>query len=185
MAKLDAGFGGVRRRLARIYGEEGSPRDVRLASVLARQELADASRSGLSADPADLQELTELLLDLRLPDEAQQAGELLVQIRDDAASSHLLSVAMLSAGRSEAGIEMARRAVRQRPDFVSPIHNLAVAHLKRGEILRARYWVQQGLTVDSEDAKLRRLRAYLRVHALRVFASKLAMMLRPTRSGPA
>lgn len=182
VAKLDPQYGGVRRRLARVHADLGSDRDMRVAQVLARQDLADLRRPDRDADFGDVQELTELLLDLKLAEEAKCAGELLVQLRpSDAAGHHLLSVAIFATGRTRGGIEVARRAVRLRSDFVAPMHNLAVAYLRRGELLRARYWVRQGLAIDSEDKGLRRLRAYLRVHALRTFAARLGMMLRPTR----
>jgi tetratricopeptide (TPR) repeat protein len=180
--KLDPTFGAVRCRLARVHAAIGQTDDLRLARVLARQELADLRRS--SADPLfdDARELAELLLDIDLADEAVAAGEILIRLRpNDAAGHHLRSVALFASGRTRRGIESARRAVQLRPDFVAPMHNLAVAYLRRGELLRARYWVRHGLSIDGEDRGLRRLRAYLRVHAIRTFAGRMALALRPTR----
>ncbi len=182
VAKLDPTFGGVRRRLARVYLDLNADRETRLAQVLARQEFAAIRRLQDDAAFDDVQELAELLLDLKLTHEARLAAELLVRLRpSDATGHHLLSVAVFAGGSTRVGIEAARRAVRLRPDFVPPMHNLAVAHLRRGEVRRARYWVRHGLTIDADDPGLRRLRTHLRVQAIRSVCSRVAMALRPTR----
>lgn len=184
--KLDAAYGSVRLRLARVLlqSDQRDRGDLRAARVFVKQELAEIRRSPGDYDYSSLQELAGLLLELSLADEAKTAGELMVEQRpDDASGYHLQSVALLSSGRTCDGIEAARRALQRRPDFVAPMHNLAVAHLRRGELFRARYWVRHGLEVDGEDRGLRRLRAYLRVHAVRSFVGRIALMLRPSRRG--
>ncbi|MEO1584226.1 MAG: tetratricopeptide repeat protein [Planctomycetota bacterium] len=182
--KLDPTYNGVRRRLARVLMLQAERTNdqhaTRAARVLALQDLADAKRDEYEYDA--LRDLAELLLDLRLGNEARAAGDLLVAARPgDASSHHLLAVAHFGAGDSAAGIEASRRALRLRPDHIPAVHNLAVAYLRRGELVRARYWVRKGLALDSDDRGLRRLRAYLRVHALRSIAGWVAMLLRPSR----
>ncbi|MEL6497948.1 MAG: tetratricopeptide repeat protein [Planctomycetota bacterium] len=182
VAKLDPTYGGVRRRLARVHLGFGSKRDIRLARVLARQELADIRREADSAEFEDVHELAELLLELSLAREAEACCALMVASKpSDATGHHLLSVAAFASGRTTAGIAAARHSVRLRPDFIAPMHNLAVAYLRRGEILRAKYWVRHGLEIESEDEGLRRLRAYMRFHSIRSACGRLAMLLRPTR----
>ncbi|MEO1717185.1 MAG: tetratricopeptide repeat protein [Planctomycetota bacterium] len=182
VAKLDPRYGGVRRRLARTHLDQGTPRDVRLSQVLARQELADARRGDEALDFEDLRELAELLLDLGLAREAESACQLMIDSRPaDATAHHLMSVAIFASGRTLAGITAARRAIRLRRDFVAPMHNLAVAYLRRGEVLRARYWVREGLAIEPEDPGLRRLRAHLRLEGVRSLCGRLSLVLRPSR----
>ena len=197
VTKLDPGYPGARRRLARILIDLGRRGDEQAARVHARQELADLRRSVVAnpdtgpdagqdkvPDLTRVRDLTELLLDMGLYEDATIAARMLVDARrTDATSHHLLGVAQFASGRAGEGIESARRAVRLRPDFVAPMHNLAVAYLRRGELSRARYWVDLGLTHDHDDRGLRRLRAYLRVHAIRARFDAILLMFRGSRKG--
>ncbi|MGP1273572.1 MAG: tetratricopeptide repeat protein [Phycisphaerales bacterium] len=182
VVRLDPSYPGARRRLAGVLLDERGRGDAERARVLLREDLSETRRRVGAPDPMDLEELAGLLLDAALPDDAAGVAGMLVRLRPgDARAHHQLSVAEFSRGRVAAGIEAARRSVRLRSDFVPPMHNLAVAHLRRGEISRARYWVMRGLAVEPDDRGLRRLRAYLRVQAVRTGLSMLAMLFRGSR----
>ncbi|MEM1071356.1 MAG: tetratricopeptide repeat protein [Planctomycetota bacterium] len=183
VVRLDASAPGARRRLASVLLAEKGRGDTERARVLLREDLVELRRVE-AVEAEDLEELTSLLLEAGLAEEAVSASELLVSARPtDASAHHRRSVALFACGRMRDGIESARRAVRIRADFLGPIHNLAVAHLRRNEVSRARYWVRRGLRIDPDDRGLRRLRAYLRVHAVRASLSAMSLVLRESRRG--
>ncbi|GAB5495267.1 MAG: hypothetical protein Phyf2KO_03470 [Phycisphaerales bacterium] len=182
VVRLDAGYGGARRRLASVLLEDRRQGDADRAAVLLREESASLEQTpdGLTND--DLDELFGLLMDSGLLSEARRVAERLIERKPcDASSHHSLSVVQFGLGMVAEGVSSSRRALRIRPNYVAPMHNLAVAHLRRGEIARSRYWVRQGLAIDSEDRGLRRLRTYLRVHALRAIAQNVGLFTRGSR----
>ncbi|MCA9277387.1 MAG: tetratricopeptide repeat protein, partial [Phycisphaerales bacterium] len=87
----------------------------------------------------------------------------------------------------------AKQALKYQPKFVPAMHNLALACLRQGQWIRARYWVRHALRIEPEDATLRRLRMKLRVHSSLIvvfwgarklrslYRSAYALVGRPTR----
>ncbi|MEM7622716.1 MAG: tetratricopeptide repeat protein [Planctomycetota bacterium] len=119
---------------------------------------------------ADLEDLIDVLLDAGKPATAVRVARWLVdQEPGRAASRHLLSVALLDAGQDGPGMTEARSVVRlagnDQAEGVAAMHNLALAHMRRREWARARYWVLQAVQRDPEDSSVRRLRARLWLRA--------------------
>ena len=168
--RLDPDHPDARRQLADLLLSSGSADDVRRARELLQTELRAQSRSP-KPDPSSLEELGHLLLDADLPREASRVFERLLELRpNDHKALHHMSVAMLEMGQLESGIDSAKAALRLNPRFVPAMHNLALAHLRRGEWLRARYWARQGRVIDPDDASMRRLCVILRIHSVGLIA---------------
>lgn len=159
VVRLDPEYPGARRRLAGLLLQRGAAGDSRRCNELLAGETNRLRKLGAEASSDDLADLGQLLLDAGRSREAIRVFRVLVG-RDakDAAARHHLSVALLRAGDAEDGIEQARAAVRLDGKCIPAMHNLALAHVKRGEWMRARYWVNQALLVDPDDAPVRRLR---------------------------
>lgn len=184
VVRLSPSYGGARLSLARLLLEDRQRGDHERACVLLREEAALAQHETRETDPEDLEELLGLLLDAQITQQAHLVAHRLVQRRPgDPVSHHLLSVTQFGLGFVPDGVMSCRRALRLRPTFVAPMHNLAVAHLRRGEISRARYWVRQGLHIDPEDRGLRRLRTQLRVRTARAIVESLGLFARRSRRG--
>lgn len=182
VVRLDASAPAARRRLAGVLLEARGRGDLDRARVLLREEFAAVSRTAAPPDSDELEDLVGLLLDASLASEAVSAAGILVRLREhDARAHHLASVAMLSRGMIVEGMEAARRAVRLSPSFIAPMHNLAVAHIRRAEFSRAAYWVRRGMAIDADDRALRRLRTLVRVHALRFALDRVALFFRRSR----
>lgn len=182
VARLDPSYGGVRRRLASVLLEDQRKGDAERAAILLREESGALDQDKDRFTNEDVEELFTLLMEAGLPIEAKKAAQRLVELRPcDAFSHHCLSVAQFSLGKVAEGVTSSRRALQLRPNYVAPMHNLAVAHLRRGETARARYWVNQGLAIDTEDRGLRRLRTYLRLHAFRTIVQNTALFIRGSR----
>lgn len=183
VVRLDPAYGGARRKLASVLLAKHRQSEQKRIADLLKDETNDVKRDGTAFTNDDLDELLGLLLDAGMPAEAEAIARKLIDRKPgDAAAHHHLSMAQFGLGRVAQGVVSARRALRLKPDFVAPMHNLAVAHLRRGEISRARYWVQQGLAIEPEDRGLRRLRTYLRVHAIRSLGQHIALMFRRSRN---
>jgi tetratricopeptide (TPR) repeat protein len=73
-------------------------------------------------------------------------------------------------GRTEEGIEQARRALRIQPKFMLPMHNLAVAYLTRKDFVRARFWLREALDIEPDDPQLRQLQVKIRIAAFLAWA---------------
>jgi tetratricopeptide (TPR) repeat protein len=184
VTRLDASYGGARRRLAAVLLEDRARGDQDRAGVLLREETTSLEREPSSYETEEIEELFGQLLDAGLFSEAKRTAERLIERKPcDAASHHSLSVAQFGLGMVAEGVSSSRRALRLRANYVAPMHNLAVAHLRRGEINRSRYWVKQGLAIEPEDRGLRRLRTYLRVHAVRNAMQNLGLFTRLSRRG--
>jgi len=182
VTRLDASYGGARRKLAAVLLEDRNKGDHERASVLLREEFAAFDREPKPYETDEIEELFGQLLDAGLLGEAKKAAERLIERKPcDAASHHRLSVALFGLGMVAEGVSSSRRALRLRSSYVAPMHNLAVAHLRRGEINRSRYWVKQGLAIEPEDRGLLRLRTYLRVHAVRNALQNMGLFARRSR----
>jgi tetratricopeptide (TPR) repeat protein len=187
VVRLDPDYPGARRALAAALLAH-APRDeharadrdrardllVRdLAWLRKRDDAAtrDAATTGVSDHPApnptsdlaqDLAEVGPLLLDAALADRAVWVFRRLVELRPgDHAAWHHLGVACFECGRHAEGMEHTHQALIFEPRYVPAMHNLAVAHLRRREWLRARYWVQRAWRTDPDDPAVRRLRVRL------------------------
>jgi len=184
VVRLSPTYGGARRSLARLLLEDRERGDYERACVLLREEAAHAQHEDREdANPEELEDLLGLLLDAQIMQQAFAVAQRLVQRRPgDPMGHHLLSVTQFGLGMVADGVMSCRRALRLRPTFVPPMHNLAVAHLRRGEISRARYWVRQGLAIEPEDRGLRRLRTSLRVRTARAVVESLGLLVRRSRS---
>ncbi|MAY75563.1 MAG: hypothetical protein CMJ31_12785 [Phycisphaerae bacterium] len=159
--RLDPKVPGGRRRLASLLTDRRGVGDAERVDELIAAELTDFDLAS-SFDTEAAAELVDLCLDAGRPrDAAQLAKRLCEESPDDLQAAHLLSVAMLEAGDLRTGMEVARKIVRRAPRFLPAMYNLALAHMRRGEWLRARYWVNQARQVDCEDGSIRRLRVRL------------------------
>jgi tetratricopeptide (TPR) repeat protein len=166
VVRLDPDHPEARRRLADLLLSSESESQTRRARELLMHDLR--REMGLAKpDHATLEELGQLLLDADLPREAARVFARLLQMRPgDHLAHHHMSVALLETSQLDLGIDEAKSALRLNPRFVPAMHNLALAHLRRGEWLRARYWARQGYAIDPDDVSLRRLRLMLRVHSV-------------------
>lgn len=170
--RLDPEFPGVRPRLAGAMLKRRRGTDADQAASLARQELASFCNDPEAFPPAELETLGRLLMEVGCAAEAPQVLRRLTQIcPGDARAHHLLSVALLEAGRTGEGIEEARQALRLDRRFVPAMHNLAMAGIRERQWRRARYWLRQARKIDPDDASLRRLTLALRLHAFAEAAS--------------
>ncbi|RMH10545.1 MAG: tetratricopeptide repeat protein [Planctomycetota bacterium] len=165
----------ARTRLADLLLSSGRDQDVRRARELLLQELRRCRvPENQDADALDL--LGQLLLDADLSREGARVLQRVLELRpSDHRAHHHFSVALLETGDLEGGIEAAKAALRLNPRFVPAMHNLALAYLRRGEWLRARYWARQALAIDPDDASLRRLRLMMAAHTGFAFARFLAI----------
>jgi tetratricopeptide (TPR) repeat protein len=170
--RLDPETEDGRLRLAELLLRRKREHDRAWINGLLSAEFAAVEKARASGDhSADLQALVDALLDGGRPAEATRAARwMLEEDPDSLTGRHLLSVALLEAGEDEAGMAEAREVVRREAGFVPAMHNLALAHMRRREWLRARYWVAQAVQADREDASVRRLR-------LRIWLQSVASML--------
>lgn len=168
--RLDPTMDSGRARLAGLLLRRGRTGDAERVAGLLDAELV-AVHAEDAADTDRLTALTELLLDAGRPSDAVViAGRLVAARSGDPAAVHLLSVAMLEAGDLVGGMQRARAVVRMSPRFVPAMHNLALSHIRRGEWLRAKFWVSQASQIDPEDGTIRRLKARLLCRAALSFA---------------
>ncbi|MEO1278432.1 MAG: tetratricopeptide repeat protein, partial [Planctomycetota bacterium] len=172
--RLQPENGEVTRRLARLLlgssKVEDRQRTVELLEAEVERLYRAAEREGSEEfviDPAALAELGELLIDAGAQTQAIRVLNRAVRMRpSEARLWHWLGLAHFHAGDRSSGIEATREAVRLDPRFVPAMHNIALALLREGQWSRARYWLKQGISVDPEDASLRRLDVQLRLHRL-------------------
>ena len=165
--RLDPDYPGARRRLAGLLLRRGRDEDLPRARDLLRLELRAARAAGEDYAPESLDELGMLLLDAGITHEAVRVLREAVKARGEShLAHHHLSVALLEANDVRGGMEHARRALILQPRFVPAMHNLALAHLRLNQWMRARYWVRQATRIDPDDAPLRRLRLLMRLRSV-------------------
>lgn len=172
--RLEPDNGEVTRRLARLLlaspKAEDRQRTVELLEAEVERLHRVAEREGqeeLSTDGAALAELGELLIDAGAQTQAIRVLSRATRMRPhDARLWHWLGLAHFHASDRASGIDATREAVRLDPRFVPAMHNIALALLREGQWSRARYWLKQGLSVEPEDASLRRLDVQLKLHRL-------------------
>lgn len=191
--RLDPAIPEGRLRLAVMLIARGREADApRIRELLDAEIRAHAQAP--DPDAHSLSRLGEALLDAARPSDAARVFATLIELEPDRLDNrHLLSVALLEMGQLDAGMAQAREIIRRHPRSIEAMHNLALAHMRRGDWLRARYWVSQALQTDPEDAPIRRLRTRLRLRTGMILASAAArglfalgrllygLVLRPSR----
>jgi len=165
--RLDPEYPGARRLLAGLLLRRGRDEDLPRAKDLLRLELRASRSEDEPFTPEALDELGMLLLDAGIVHESVRVlRDSLARRGESHLAHHHLSVGLLEAGDVRGGMEHARRALILQPRFVPAMHNLALAHLRLSQWMRARYWVRQATRIDPDDAPLRRLRLLLRLHSV-------------------
>ncbi len=165
--RLDPEYPGARRRLAGLLLGRGREEDLPRARDLLRLDLRASRQNPDEFDAETLDELGLLLLDGGITHEAVRTLRASLALQgENYLAHHHLSVALLEAKDVKGGVEHARLALSLQPRFVPAMHNLALAHLRLGQWLRARYWVRQASRIDPDDASLRRLRLLLKLQSL-------------------
>ncbi|MEQ8850233.1 MAG: tetratricopeptide repeat protein [Phycisphaerales bacterium] len=178
--RLDPTYPGARRRLADLLLSRSRDEDLPRARDLLRLELRASRDDAASFNVEDLEDLGHLLLDADLARDAVGVYRRVLERRAGSHTAHHhLSVALLKTGDVEAGMEQARQALIFEPRFVPAMHNLAVAHMRQRQWMRARYWVKRAARLDPEDVPIRRLR--MRLHA-RWIAGLAMLVVRPALS---
>ncbi len=171
--RLDPEDSQARRRTADALLRMGEPFEAR---ALLREELRRWRRTPRRYGPQALRDLGELLLAADLAIEAMRVLRQLTETRPaDPQAQHLLSVACFLSGDRITGMRAARRAVRLDPTLLPALHNLALANMQEGRLLRARCWLKRALAIDPEDAGLHRVSVALR---LRIVGAWLARRVR-------
>jgi len=161
--RLDSTYPVIRVQVAEQLIRRGREGDFKTARKHLRAELLELNRDPKRFEADDLAELGTRMLDADQSGDAVGVfGRLLERRPNDATAHHHLSVAYFRTGDVSRGIESARAALRLDPRCVPAMFNLAVANMRRRQLARARYWVDQALRVDPDDAVLRRLRLRLR-----------------------
>jgi tetratricopeptide (TPR) repeat protein len=160
--RLDPDSPAARRRLAGLLLDRGREEDLPRAVDLLRTELGVHRREPDRFDADARRELGELLLDAHLTREAVEVFRGVLALREgDHAAHHDLAVALFESGAIDEGLAQEREALVFEPRFVPAMHNLAVAHLRRNQWRRARFWTRRAAKIDPEDPGLRRLRVRL------------------------
>lgn len=157
-----------------------------LARVLLRRQRFDAAAKQLLSelkmcgdDPATLQEIGRLFVESRRPGQANTVFRKLVRLNPlDAHARHGLAVSCFLLRNLDEGIMHCRRALKLKPDYALALYNLAVAHLHKGELTRARRYATKALTISPHDHRVLGLFESLRHRAVRF---KLPAGLRPGR----
>ena len=177
--RLDPADTAARDELSEALLERGAPVDRDRAAVLLIEranEIAKAENESPRDDaPARFDEIlhiVRLLLDARRPAVAARL------LNSDAAAEpsdarqsqlverrHLLALALFESGQTDKGIEQSRRTLELDPRFIPAMHNIAVAHLRRDEWVRARLWVRRALECAPHDPDIRRLRSAMNIRA--------------------
>jgi tetratricopeptide (TPR) repeat protein len=151
----DADYPGARRLLARLDLRKG---DLAGARRLLRRDMRRLRTIPREFTDEDLEELGELLLDVRLPQDAERVfGRLVARQPGSHIAWRLLAVSRFKAGRRAAGQAACRRALRIKADDVASLHNLALSLIQDRRWGAARAVVRRALQVDPDDVQLRRL----------------------------
>ena len=177
--RLDKAYPTVRVRLAGAMLERGRDEDrPRVRELLAHEVGSLGSRQPNDAPRRDgatrqtrsdeeLEELGQALLQAGMRSHAESVyREIAGRTPSSYRAWHGISVAQLESGALDEGIVSAKRSLQLRPSFVPAMHNLVLAYYRKGQFIRARYWLKQAMRQDPDDPALRRLRLRLRARTL-------------------
>lgn len=113
-------------------------------------------------DFGDVARLGRVLLQAGMPGEAARVLQAGLDLGNDSPELlRHLAVAYFQSGLSGKGTSASRRVLRQEPECVECMHNLALAALEDGRLRIASAWIRRGLQVNRNDEGLRRLRIRL------------------------
>ncbi len=177
---VEPDYPGARRQLARLDLRRG---DIAAARRLLRRDLRRLRSAPRDFTDDDLEELGELLLDVRLPHDAERVfGRLVARQPGCHIAWRLLAVARFKAGRRAAGQAACRRALRIKADDVPSLHNLALSLIQDRRWGAARAVVRRAMQIDPDDVQLRRLDLTIR---FRQIVRMLGRVIRqPRRDSP-
>jgi len=151
--QFDRRLVGVRTKLAMVALEQDRPDQAR------RLAKAELRLDNPEIDARLRDEFGQLLLDVKMPEEAARIYQQLAdQHPDRARFAHQWAVALFVLGDLPGGLRVARRAIRADRRYTLAMHNLAMANLQLGRWRRALAWTRRGLAVDPLDKRLKRLR---------------------------
>ena len=109
-------------------------------------------------DRASLRRLGQILLDVGQCSRARPVWRRLVELDGhDAQARHNLAVSFFMMDRLDEGIYHCRKALRIKPDYALALYNLALAHLKKGQIARARRYVARAMAISPHDENIKML----------------------------
>ncbi len=109
-------------------------------------------------DATLLQDVGELLIEARLTDRAHKVLSRLVKLSpDDPHAQHNLAVSCFMMDKLDEGIAHCRRALKLRPKYPLALYNLALAHLHKGQLARARRYIGRAQAVAPDDQNIHRL----------------------------
>ena len=91
----------------------------------------------------------------------KQANSVLKQLVNlapgDAYARHNLAVSFFRLNKHREGIKHCREALKLKPDYVLALYNLSLAHLRIGELDRARRYAARAYMLDPSDESIRGL----------------------------
>ncbi len=154
--RIDRYYPGAHMRLGEVLLRGG--REA-IAGVHLLAELRHAGK-----DPSALLELGQLLLRAGKTRQANAVLRKLVAIEPTSPQvEHSLAVSYFLMENLEEGILHCRRALKHKPDYPLALYNLALAHMEKGAIVRARRYVAKALAVAPADEQVRALAGRLGV----------------------
>ena len=132
---------------------------VRLAQALLRRDAPQQAAKNLTLaikscrnEPRLLQDIGRVLMDAHLTTYAHGVlGRLAKLCPDDAVVRHNLAVTCFRLRRLDEGIRQCRAALRLRPKYPLALYNLAMAHMKLGQLDRARCCVDRAMQIDPSN----------------------------------
>ena len=137
-------------RLARALLKQGVVQEA------AKHLLHEIKHAGKDIDT--LHELGHLLLEAKL---VKQANSVLAKLVDmapgDAHARHNLAVSYFRLNKHREGIKHCREALKIKPDYVLAFYNLALAHMRIGEMDRAKRYASRAYVLDPNDESIRDL----------------------------
>ena len=110
------------------------------------------------ADAAALLELGQLLLEAGKVKQANTVLRKLVKMHPDSAhAEHSLAVSYFLMSNLEEGIFHCRKALKLKGDYQLALYNLALAHMRKGDVRRARRYAAKAITIAPADEQIRAL----------------------------
>ncbi len=157
-------------RLALALDQDSAQIHVKLAEALlgrgqkqqAGEHLTIAIRAA-GDDPRILADCAHVLMQAHRMPQAHKVLQRLVSLcPENAIARHNLAVTCFRMRKLDEGIRHCRAAIRLRRDYPLAWYNLAVAHMKRGEMDRARSCVGRAMKIDPQNPSLADLAQKLR-----------------------